>query len=202
MKGAVSRMPRGQYVGNFYVRVLAQDHEPAMSWMKGNSTPRAASAALIAFSPPLLSVLSDKRVCYGGDRQQRLCGGLIVGGATQQLFGPVQLAGHQAAISRPSLSAAWMRLPRTSRHSRTRSSLVTMTSAARTRSPKALRSRTDSRAGFSTLGSMTRRSRSLCLPASPRAWEPNRMIRARGAALDRRRQASSMTASSTIRAQA
>jgi hypothetical protein len=59
--------------------------------------------------------------------------------STEKLLCEILLARHQAANSRPSASAAWIRLPRTSRHSCTRCSLATITSAASTRSPSALR---------------------------------------------------------------
>jgi hypothetical protein len=42
----------------------------------------------------------------------------------QQLLCQVAPASHQAASSRPSARAAWIRLPRTSRHSSTRCSLL------------------------------------------------------------------------------
>ena len=44
------------------------------------------------------------------------------------------------------------------------------------------RSRTDSKAAFSTSGSITRKSKSLCESASPRAWDPSRSTRVPGGA--------------------
>jgi len=61
----------------------------------------------------LLSEHSDDHVCDRLDRHHRPCRRLVVARTLQQLLGEVMLTGHQAANSRPSASAAWIRLPRT-----------------------------------------------------------------------------------------
>lgn len=78
-------------------------------------------------------------------------------------------------------------------------SLTTMMSAG-TSMPRSVQSRrTDSSIASSTDGSITRKSRSLCRQASPRAWDPNRITRVSGgAARSKRRPASCMTASSNM----
>lgn len=151
----------------------------AVSWTQRVLVSRSALVFCSSAKPrpsslldSLLGVKTNPSVRHPLDREQPPRHQLIVARETSELASEINRRSHYAASSLPSSSAAWITVPYTSRHSRTLSS-VTTTTSAQTWSPFSVRrSLTDSLITSSTDGSITRKSRSLCSPASPRAWDP------------------------------
>ncbi|HEX5853365.1 MAG TPA: hypothetical protein VFY36_09750, partial [Solirubrobacteraceae bacterium] len=59
---------------------------------------------------------AEDRISNSRDWKQRPRSELVVASEPQQQSREVRPLRHQAAIARPSANAAWIRLPRTSRH--------------------------------------------------------------------------------------
>ncbi len=160
---------------------------------------RRAPAARSAAVPTQRPQRPKRGLCRGRD-QSALGTRTAQSRQTGSIPREVNRRSHQAASGRPSDNAAWITEPYTSRHPSASSSLTTTTSTNTSRVVSTLRSRADSLTTSSTDGSMTRKSKSLCLSASPRAYDPNRITRVSGgAASNSRRPASAMTVSSNTR---
>jgi hypothetical protein len=123
-----------------------------------------------------------QRACRARSRRCEPC--VRIG---QQGHGP-----HVSARTRPSVSASWSIVPGTWPHSSTYLRGTTTTSAATLSGSSAFRKRTISFALLATDGSITRKSKSLSVVASPRPCDPNRItFDSAGAASARRRPACS-----------